>query len=249
MRSGTIIRIVGVFLSLLAAARSGQAQTAGPAVNVSAVVRGGVVIVSYDLVANNPAAEFSIVLEASSDGGKTYGLHPKSVKGDIGPAVRAGIGKQITWAASQDVENLEIDRYRYRVIAKPASVRAAAAAPTPPSRGASPGPSQPATQKPIVQSGGGNGRRWGGLALLGVGGALAALGGTAMKEEHCESPCTKVTNKKLVLAGVAVAAGGVALLAFGGPNNDTGTHIVVHPRGVMVQHRLTLKGIGRAEKP
>jgi len=247
MRAGTIIRIVGVFLGLLAAARTGQAQTAGPATNVSAVARGGVVIVSYDLIASNPAAEFSIVLEASLDGGKTYSLHPKSVKGDVGPAVRAGIGKQITWAASQDVENLEIDRYRYRVIAKPAPVRAAA--PTPPSGGAAQGPSQQAPQKPTVQAGSGNGRRWGGLALLGVGGTLAALGATAMKEEHCESPCTEVTNKKLVWAGVAAAAGGVALLAFGGHNNDTGTHIMIHPRGVMVRHRLTFKGIGRAEKP
>jgi hypothetical protein len=207
-----------------------------------------VVIVSYDLIASNPAAEFSVVLEASSDGGKTYGLQPKSVKGDVGPAVRPGIGKQITWAASQDVENLAIDRYRYRVIAKPVSVGPAAQ--TPKSQGASPAPSQKAPPQPIVaKTAGGNGRKWLGLALLGGGGTLAVLGATTMKEDFCDAhTCGEKANKTLLWTGVGAAAGGAVLLALSGQNNDTGTQILISPRGVMVQRRLTFKGTGRAER-
>lgn len=123
MRAGEILLKAVVLLAVLAVARVGHMQTGGPAVNISTVVRGGVVVVSYDLVSNNPTAEFSIVLEASSDGGKTYNVRPRTLKGDVGPAVRAGMGKQIIWEAAQDVENLEVDRYRYRVVAQPVQAR------------------------------------------------------------------------------------------------------------------------------
>jgi hypothetical protein len=241
MRVGEIVRSVVILLALLAGATVCQGQTADPAVNITAVVRGGVVVVSYDLVSNNPAAEFSITLEASSDGGKTYDVRPRTVKGDVGSAVRAGTSKQITWEASRDVENLALDRYRYRVVARPVSAPPVSAqAP----KTLTPPPAQP---PPLVQAGGGNGGRWGGIVLMGAGAALAALGATAMKTEECHG-CIQKVNTKLVGAGVGVAAGGAVLLMLSRRNDSVGTQIVIDPHGIMVQHRLTFKGIARANR-
>jgi hypothetical protein len=234
MRSGKMILKVVVLLAMVAVARVGLAQTADPAVNISAVVRGGVVVISYDLVSNNPAAEYSIALEASSDGGKTYTVHPKAVKGDVGPSVRAGIGKQITWQAAQDVENLEVDRYRYRVVAQ--LVRGPEAATT-----RAPQPKPQTIEPPSAATangggnGGGNGRRWGGVALIAGGGTLAVLGMTALKIEDYH------TNKGLVWTGVGMAAGGVTLLALSGRHDSAGTQIMIRPGGVFVQHSMSLR--------
>ena len=240
MRSGKMILIV-VVLAMVAVARVGHAQTAGPAVNISAVVRGGVVIVSYDLVSNNPAAEFSIALEASSDGGKTYTVRPRAVKGDVGPSVRAGIGKQITWQAAQDVENLDVDRYRYRVVAQPVRSQAPATrSQTPAARAPQPQQTQPIQPPPSAASArsGGNGRRWGGIALIGAGGGLAFLSATALKTESHEGTGT---NVPLLWAGLGTAAGGATLLAVSGRHESVGTQIVIRPGGVFVRHSMLLR--------
>jgi len=247
-QAGRIVPIVVFLLAALAVARVGHAQTANPAANISTVVRGGVVVVSYDLISSNPAAEFSVALEVSSDGGKTYNVRPKTLKGDVGPTVRAGMGKQITWEAARDVENLQVDQYRYRVVAQP--VRAQAPATGSPPRAQPPAVTQ-ANQPPAVVQGSGNGRKWGGIALMGVGGALAVLSQTeSLKREVCdEVDCWLEKNTPLLWAGIGAAAGGVALLAIGGSNDSVGTRIVIRPRGVTVQHRLRFGGITRADGP
>ena len=205
------------------------------------------VIVSYDLVSDNPTAEFSVTLEASSNGGKTYDVRPKTVKGDIGPLVRAGTNKQISWEASQDVENLAVDRYRYRVVAKPLSVSAQAPKTSAQAlKTQTPLPAQPA---PVVQAGGGSGRRWVGIALLGGGVTLAALAATVSKSFACnEHECVEKANKPLLWTGVGVAGGGVALLAMSRRNDSVRTELVIDPRWIMVQHRLTFNGIARANR-
>jgi len=216
-------------LTVLAVASNGFAQTAGPVTNVSSVVRGGVVTVSYDLVSTQPAAMFSVTLEASSDAGKTYTVRPKTVKGDIGPSVRGGTGKQVTWEAARDVESLEIDRYRYRVVAQLVTAQ-----------GLTPQPGQPPQQSAVAKKGG-SGAKWGGIALMGAGGALAFFGATAKEfDEHCGCDVEK-TNKALLYAGLGAAGGGVALMVLGRPNSSVRTGITVLPGGVMVQHRLPLK--------
>ena len=236
MRSLQMILKVVVLLAMVAVARVGLAQTAGPAVNISAVVRGGVVVISYDLVSSNPAAEFSIALEASSDGGKTYSVIPKAVKGDVGPSVRAGIGKQITWQAAQDVENLEVDRYRYRVVAQP--VRVPAQAPTT----RAPQPQPQTTQPPAAATagGGGNGRRWAGISMIGGGAALAVLGMTTWKTEDVHTGDLQ-TNKPLVWMGIGMAAGGATLAAMSGRHDSVGTQIMFRPGGVFVRHSMLLR--------
>lgn len=213
MRVRTIIEGI-VAAAVLATPTAAIAQTASPAVNISSVVRGGVVVVSYDLVSSDPSAVYTVALEASSDGGKTYGVQPKTVKGDVGTSVRPGTGKQITWEAARDVENLEVDRYRYRVAAQ--LVRSTE--PPPPLRASK-----------------GKGALWGGLAMVGGGAFLALSSMTSMKTDDY------TTNRPLLWTGLGVAGGGVAVAAVGGKSNSAGTALVFRPDGFAVQHRMPLR--------
>jgi hypothetical protein len=218
--------VLGV-LGSLAAAGVCSAQAANPAVNISSVVRGGVVVVSYDLVSSDPAAQFSVALDVSADGGRTFALRPKTLKGDVGAAVRTGAGKQITWEAARDVENLDVDRYRYRVTAVRSLAATASGSQIP---AQSPGPAvQPR----------GNGLRWAGIGLLGGGGALMFLG--MRKQTHCDFvDCWEEHGQKgLLWAGVGAAAGGGALLAAGAARNNA-TEVVIRPAGVAIQRHLQL---------
>jgi glyoxylase-like metal-dependent hydrolase (beta-lactamase superfamily II) len=88
---------------------------------------GGVIYVWYDLVSTDPSSLFAITLEVSLDGGTTF--RARSVTGDVGPRVAPGAGKRIAWDYGQDVEQLQIDRFRYRVRAEGVAV-----GPAPPSR-------------------------------------------------------------------------------------------------------------------
>src|SRR5262245_2311406 len=162
-REGAFMRVRTIIVGIVAAAAMTYppvaiAQNPTAAVNISSVVRGGVVVVSYDLVSSDPAAMYTVALEESSDGGKTYGVQQKTVKGDVGTSVHAGTGKQITWEVARDVENLEVDRYRYRVAAQLIRVQAE----TP-----------PAQQEQQRQQQKGKGALWGGLAMIGGGAFLA----------------------------------------------------------------------------
>jgi len=217
MRARNIITNV-VAAALITIPAAAFAQTGTPAVNISSVVRGGVVVVSYDLVSTDPNAVFSVALEASSDGGKTYGVQPKTVKGDVGTSVRPGVGKQITWEASRDVENLEVDRYRYRVAAQIVRGPVATQPPTP----------VPAPKKS-------KGQLWAGLAMVGGGAFLAVSSATSMKTDDYE------TNTPLMWTGLAIAGGGVAVAALSGNSSSVGTALVIRPGGVAIQHRMPIR--------
>jgi hypothetical protein len=218
-------------LTVLLVPSVGATQTAGPAVNLSSVVRGGVVVVSYDLMSTDPNAVFSVALEASSDGGKTYTVHPRTVKGDVGAAVRPGTGKQITWEAARDVESLEVDRFRYRVNATAPTGRAAA--------------TTTGNQPSMVKSGG-KGRLWTAIGLMGGGGFLAVAGYMDTQTvPYCDYYYDCIyedkRNNALMWTGIAAAGGGAALLAFGGHGNSSrATEVVVGPGSVAVRHRLRI---------
>ena len=77
---------------------------------------GGTIHLTYDLVADDPRAVFHVTLEVSQDGGATFNVKPTTVSGDIGPAVRAGSGKQILWDAAKDVEAVRVDQFRFRIL-------------------------------------------------------------------------------------------------------------------------------------
>jgi hypothetical protein len=76
---------------------------------------GGVITVTYDLVADDSRATFAVVLEVSQDGGKTFSTRAANVKGDVGSDIRPGLGKKIVWDAGKDVETLVIDQFRFNV--------------------------------------------------------------------------------------------------------------------------------------
>jgi hypothetical protein len=88
---------------------------------------GGSIVLTYDLVSSDPADAVEIVVEVSKDGGRTFGMKPTSVSGDVGPGIRPGQAKRIVWEASKDVEALVLDQFRFNV--------RAASAPTQPARG------------------------------------------------------------------------------------------------------------------
>jgi hypothetical protein len=75
----------------------------------------GVIRVVYDLPARR-AATFSVALEASNDGGQTFAIRPRALTGDVGANVSPGTGKAIVWDSTKDIEDLQIDRYVFRVL-------------------------------------------------------------------------------------------------------------------------------------
>jgi formylglycine-generating enzyme required for sulfatase activity len=88
--------------AILCAMTSGL-LAADPAVsNISAVQRAGtgLVDISYNLSASTPRVTIS--LRVSSDGGATFDVPAVSLSGDIGPAIRIGNSKRITWNAGAD---------------------------------------------------------------------------------------------------------------------------------------------------
>ena len=123
------------------AARTGQN---GP--SLAPIVRteradAGVIRVVYDL-AGAPGATFSVALEASNDGGQTFAIRPRALTGDVGANVSPGTGKAIVWDSTKDIEDLQIDRYVFRVLVSRVGVVATAPQASPaaaPARGGSSG--------------------------------------------------------------------------------------------------------------
>jgi hypothetical protein len=56
-------------------------------------------VVYYDLASSGPSA---VRIEASTDGGANYLIQPKSLSGDVGPAVASGKNRRIVWDAAKD---------------------------------------------------------------------------------------------------------------------------------------------------
>ena len=88
----------------------------------------GTVGIVYDLVASDPRANVSIVLEASAGADGPFNVTPHSLRGDVGPGIQPGNGKRITWDAAKDVEDVRPDRFRFRIRV---STAASAAVPGP----------------------------------------------------------------------------------------------------------------------
>jgi hypothetical protein len=130
---------------------------------------GGVINVSYDLLSDDPNAVFSVTLEVSRDAGKTFGIKPASLSGDIGPNVRPGLGRKILWDAGKDVESVGVSEFSFHVVAV-AGQASPVKGPTAP--GAAPPPQSPAANAPAT--GHGSPMKWV-LPLAGGAGAVAAV--------------------------------------------------------------------------
>jgi hypothetical protein len=93
------------------------AQASQGVANQQVVISGGVVTVAYDLTAADPDAVFSVALEVSEDGGRTF-KPAATVSGDVGADVKTGASHQIKWDAQKDVDTLQLSDIRYRVAAQ-----------------------------------------------------------------------------------------------------------------------------------
>ena len=121
-RRGTIagLAVAGVvWAAQPAGAQSDPRPMLAPIVRTERLATGTIRVV-YDL--NAPADEvFVVTLEASNDDGRTFAIHPQATKGDVGPGVTPGAGKVIEWNSSKDTEELQVERFVFRVLASPAA--------------------------------------------------------------------------------------------------------------------------------
>src|SRR5262245_22658949 len=107
------------------------AQTDGAGALFAPILRterasAGVVRIVYDL--NGAAGTlFTVSLEVSNDGGQSFAVRAAALTGDIGPGVSAGSQKTIVWDSTKDVDDLQLDRFVFRVVASPATAGAVTA--------------------------------------------------------------------------------------------------------------------------
>lgn len=97
-----LIKNLIILLSLTVGALSLRAQSI---TNVQVTQEGKTVVITYDLE-GKIGEKYTISLEASKDGGKTYLLVPSSVTGDIGKLISLSYNKRIVWDVLKDVEKL-----------------------------------------------------------------------------------------------------------------------------------------------
>ena len=199
MRIGTVLTVL---ILAIPTARPEQGEvTLAP---ILRTVRGdaGVVRVVYEL--NGPAdALFTVSLEASTDGGRTFAIRPSAVTGDVGTGVSPGTNKTIAWDTTKDVEELQLDRFVFRIVVsgggQPAASSAGAAAPTPQApagRGGAP------TARSTPGTGSSAGAKKGGRlskgALIAIAGGGAAAGvGIAAKGKGGSSASPPSTSRTL----------------------------------------------------
>ena len=116
---------------------------------------------------------------------ETFTVRPQALTGDVGPRVSPGAEKTIVWDSTKDVDNLQVDRYVFRV-------RVSANGPTPRSR-RSPRPAGP-TAPPAGRGGAATstpksgGLSKGAIIALTGGAAAAGVGIAAAKSGGGNSP-------------------------------------------------------------
>jgi PKD domain-containing protein len=195
-----IATATAVMLAAADASHTGQAP-AGQVDNVRIErVEGGVITISYDLKSDDPSAVYTVVLDASLDGGRTFGSRPRTVSGDVGSGVAPGLIKRIVWEAGQDVETVQVDQWRFRVTAEPDAVQRSTAGTrtsAPASSTAAPG-----------QTHGGSRAKWL-IPLVGAGGAGAAI---AARSRTTATPTPPLASMTIPLNGAALV--GVTVVTF-----------------------------------
>lgn len=168
------------------------------------VASGGVLHFDFDLISTDPRAVFTVLLEASRDGGATFTLRPESLSGDAGPGIVPGKGKRILWDSGKDVERIDIDLYRFRIVATAGALEPAPAPPTEPP----PAVATPAVAAPIGKHSGGGAAKW--LIPIGAGAGLAAiLGGRGGADGSGPSaaPAATTAPDRFVLTGLSPPSG------------------------------------------
>ena len=83
------------------------------------VKQNGSIVISYSLVGNvSPRAMYKIWLEVSTDGGFTFDIKPRKVKGDVGSGIQGRGPKRILWEVLKEREELIADELVIKVKGK-----------------------------------------------------------------------------------------------------------------------------------
>jgi hypothetical protein len=200
----SLVVVLAAHLLLVPAAPLG-AQTfvtpKGEAQNVRFEQRdSGVVEIFYDLISSDARAVYNVVVEGSQDNGASWGMRPKTMTGDVGPGVTPGAGKKIVWDSGKDMERIQFNSLRFRMVATGGPLAANAK----PAATAGASPAQAAVNQP--SSGGGGSKK----KLLIIGGSVLGAGATAavlLASGKASPPSvtgTSITgNTGTLLAGVA----------------------------------------------
>lgn len=230
------------------AAATAQVAAGRPNAEITQVVfNRGVVTITYDLVAPGAQGTFDVTLEVSTNGGQTYDVQPRSTNGDIGPTVSVGRGKRVVWEAAKDVESLQTDQFRFRVVIQvvmrpdnPVAAPPAESSQTRP--GVQPPPvAPPPTATPARQAPTGNRLLWPGLAMFGAGATVAALGGAGpLRTKNAYVGFYELApNKPAMYGGIGVAATGLVLLLLGRRGTSNTVSVAPIPGGVMLYRAAT----------
>jgi len=88
---------------------------------------GAGISIQYDL-AGTSTTPMTVRLEATVLPDEAYDLIPRTMRGDVGEGVVPGPNKQIVWDAAKDVEEVQWERFKFRLVTSAASGTTASAA-------------------------------------------------------------------------------------------------------------------------
>lgn len=246
---------VALFMQLLAVplrasesspAAAQVAPARATAENVQVAFNRGVVTIAYDLVSPEGQSTFDVTLEVSTNGGQTYDVDPRSMSGDIGPSVSTGRSKRVVWEASKDVENLQADQFRFRVVIRITTGSDVAAVPPPSAPQTQPGVTPPASTPGMLpgrapRRSTGSKLFWPGVGASGAGIALAALAAAGPQRKRTDFPTyyELTPNTPVVAGGVSLAAAGVLMILLGRRGAHRVAAVEPIPGGVMLSRSMT----------
>lgn len=90
-----------------------------PVRNVRAAVDGRTIEIRYDLLPEQENGRYTVSIEISDNGGRTYEVVPHMIAGDLGRDITPGRNKRIVWMVERDFpRGIDIDRYEFSISAK-----------------------------------------------------------------------------------------------------------------------------------
>jgi hypothetical protein len=112
----TFTRAVGIyslFFSFLLHSTVYAAED--PVQNIRITGEGSYLEIRYDLLPAVPNGRYTVTLELSDDGGRSYAVVPRIIVGDLGKDISPGFNKRIIWRIERSSPYREIDTERYEV--------------------------------------------------------------------------------------------------------------------------------------
>jgi len=111
-------RITYLLIFLIAILHTGIANE-NPIENVAVDTDDRVIEILYDLLPQEMDKKYTVTLEISDDGGRTYTVTPHMITGDVGRDILPGRNKRIVWMIERDFpDDVDLDRYDFRITAK-----------------------------------------------------------------------------------------------------------------------------------